>query len=74
MIVLYTDGVVEARDPSRRFFGTDRLVEAARRPAGSAAEIRASILESHARHTAAAPLRDDFTLIVARGVPIEDAS
>lgn len=74
MIVLYTDGVVEARDSSRRFFGTDRLVEAARRPAASAAEIRANILDALARHAGTAPLRDDFTLIVARGVAIEDGS
>jgi sigma-B regulation protein RsbU (phosphoserine phosphatase) len=74
VIVLYTDGVVEARDASRRFFGTDRLVEAVRRPAGSAAEMRANVLESLARHAGTVPLGDDFTLIVARGVAIEDGS
>jgi serine phosphatase RsbU (regulator of sigma subunit) len=74
VIVLYTDGVVEARDPGRRFFGTERLVEAVRRRAGSAAEIRANILESLTRHAGPTPLSDDFTLIVARGVAIEDVA
>jgi len=74
VIVFYTDGVVEARDGAKRFFGTDRLIEAARRPASSAAEIRQHILDALTRHAGTTPLRDDFTLVVARGVAIEEGA
>jgi serine phosphatase RsbU (regulator of sigma subunit) len=74
VILLYTDGVVEARDSARRFFGVERLIEAARRPANSAAEIRANVLDALTRHAGTTLLTDDFTLVVARGVVIEEAS
>jgi len=74
ILLLYTDGVVEARDASREFFGVDRLIEAARRPAASAAEIRSHVLDALTRHAGATPLKDDFTLIVARGVAIEEGA
>ncbi len=72
VLLLYTDGLVEARDGARQFFGTDRLIEAARRPAGSAAEIRKNVLDALARHTGTTPVEDDITLVVARGVAIEE--
>ena len=74
VLLLYTDGVVEARDSARRFFGVDRLVEAARRPAKNAQEIRQNILDALGRHAGAAPLEDDFTLVVARGAAIEEGA
>lgn len=74
VMLLYTDGVVEARDVARRFFGVERLVEAAKRPAASAAEIRQNIIDALTRHAGAIPLRDDFTLVVARGVAIAEGS
>lgn len=74
VLLLYTDGVVEARDSARRFFGVDRLIEAARRPAKNAQEIRQNILEALGRHAGAAPLEDDFTLVVARGAAIEEGA
>jgi sigma-B regulation protein RsbU (phosphoserine phosphatase) len=74
VLLLYTDGVIEARDAEKRFFGVDRLVEAARRPARTAAEIRENILDALLSHVGATPAHDDITLVVARGIPIEDAS
>ena len=74
VLLLYTDGVVEARDGTRRFFGVERLIEAARRPARSAAEIRAHVLDALAAHAGTTPLKDDFTLVVALGVAIEEGS
>ncbi len=73
VLLLYTDGVVDARDEFKRFFGVERLVEAACRPAASAAEIRENVLEALSRHTGAAVPWDDMTLVVARGVALEDA-
>jgi sigma-B regulation protein RsbU (phosphoserine phosphatase) len=72
VLLFYTDGLVEARDGARQFFGTDRLIEAARRPAGSAAEIRKNVLDALSRHTGTNPAEDDITLVVARGVAIEE--
>jgi sigma-B regulation protein RsbU (phosphoserine phosphatase) len=74
VLLLYTDGVVETRDGAKRFFGTERLIEAARRPAASAAEIRENVFAALARHAGTAPVEDDVTLVVVRGVAIEEGS
>jgi sigma-B regulation protein RsbU (phosphoserine phosphatase) len=74
VLVLYTDGLVEARDGAKQFFGTERLIEAARRPASSAAEIRGNVLEALARHAGTTPVEDDVTLVVVRGIAIEEGS
>jgi len=73
VLLLYTDGVVEARDREGKFFGVERLIEAARRPAGSAASIRQNVLDDLTRHTASLPPHDDLTLVVVRGVALEEA-
>jgi sigma-B regulation protein RsbU (phosphoserine phosphatase) len=72
VLLFYTDGVVEARDGARRFFGIERLIEAARRPAESAAAIRENVMDALARHAGTTPVDDDVTLVVVRGVAIED--
>lgn len=74
VLLLYTDGLIEARDGARQFFGTDRLIEAARRPAASAAGIRKNILDALARHTGTNPVEDDVTLVVARGVALAEGA
>jgi serine phosphatase RsbU (regulator of sigma subunit) len=71
-LLLYTDGLVEARDPARRFFGTDRLLEAARQPAVTASEIRKNVLEALCRHTGAMPVEDDVTLVVVKAIAIQE--
>ncbi len=72
VLVLYTDGLVEARDAGRQFFGAERLIEAARTPASSAAAIREAILAAVARHAGDVAFEDDQTLLVARGVAVLD--
>ena len=72
-LILYTDGVVEARDGERRPYGVERLIAAARRGVGSAGLTRETILEDLARHTGDVPHRDDVTLVVVRGVPLPEA-
>jgi sigma-B regulation protein RsbU (phosphoserine phosphatase) len=74
VLLLYTDGLIEARDEAKRFFGTERLIEAARRPAATAAEIRENVLDALVRHTGTHTVDDDVTLVVARGVAIEERS
>jgi len=73
-LLLYTDGVVEARDRAKRPYGVERLTAAARRTRGSAASIRQAILEDVARHTEGLPPRDDVTLVVVRGTALSDAA
>jgi serine phosphatase RsbU (regulator of sigma subunit) len=72
LLLLYTDGVVEARNAEGLFFGVEPLIEAARLPARSAAEIRGNVLDALARHTGSLPPQDDVTLVVIRGTAIEE--
>ena len=72
VLLFYTDGIVEARDRDHRLFGVSRLIDAARKPAPCAAAIRENVLAAIADHVDGAPAIDDFTLVVARAVPIED--
>jgi sigma-B regulation protein RsbU (phosphoserine phosphatase) len=74
LLLLYTDGVVEARDANRQFFGVPRLIEAASLKADNAAAIRENVLDAVTRHVGARPFDDDLTILVARGVAIEEAS
>jgi sigma-B regulation protein RsbU (phosphoserine phosphatase) len=74
VLLFYTDGVVEARNGAKQFFGIERMIEAARRPAGSAAAIRENVLDALARHAGTTPVEDDVTLVVARGVAIEEGA
>ncbi len=69
VLLVYTDGVVEARDPRSRFYGLERLVaEAARTRGGTAAEIRDAVFLDLERFRGSASLRDDVTLVVVRAV------
>jgi sigma-B regulation protein RsbU (phosphoserine phosphatase) len=69
VLVVYTDGLVEARDPSRRFFGLDRLIETVHRErSGDVGQIRASILEAMVDHCRGVPPVDDVTLVVVKRV------
>lgn len=72
VLLFYTDGLIEARNGAKRQFGIERLIEAARRPAQTAAEIRKNVSTSLSDHVGSEPFADDVTLVVARGVAIED--
>ncbi|OAA27121.1 serine phosphatase RsbU, regulator of sigma subunit [Frankia sp. EI5c] len=64
-LVLYTDGVVEARQ-GRELFGEQRLVEAVAGCAGLSAQGVADRLRSAAERFAGGNLRDDVAILVAR--------
>ena len=73
LLVIYTDGLVEARDEAREFFGVERLVDVVRRCADETASvIRDRLLEELIRHCGEDRPQDDVTLIVIRAVA-EDA-
>ncbi len=74
VLLFYTDGLVEARDGAKRPFGTAGLIEAARRPSVNAAGMRENVLSALDRHVGAMPIADDVTLVVVRGVAIEEGS
>lgn len=65
MLVLYTDGVTDARSTSGEMFGADRLDRAIARVAGLAPEaLVQSIIETVNAFAAGAPPEDDLTLLV----------
>lgn len=72
VVVLYTDGITEAADPSSAMvsvdqFGVEKLVEVVRdNCGGSAREIQSAILEAIANHTKNAPQYDDITLVIIK--------
>jgi sigma-B regulation protein RsbU (phosphoserine phosphatase) len=69
VLVVYTDGLVESRDPVRRQFGLDALSDAAvRARSDDASRIRERILEAMAEHCAGVPPTDDVTLVVVKRV------
>ena len=67
LLLLYTDGVTEARDPAGEFFGEDRLVELLaahhRLPARELVHAVRTHLESF---SAGQPLADDTTVLVCK--------
>ena len=75
VLVVYTDGLVEARNPVRRQFGIERLIETAvRAKAEEVSGIRERILEAMAKHCGGIPPADDVTLVVVKRVDEEIAA
>jgi serine phosphatase RsbU (regulator of sigma subunit) len=72
VLVLYTDGITEARTPDEEeagetLFGEDRLVRVIEENAIlSAREIQAAILNAVSEHTKNTPQGDDITLVVIK--------
>jgi sigma-B regulation protein RsbU (phosphoserine phosphatase) len=67
LLVLYTDGVTDARSPRRGFFGERRLLAAIRDARGrTAADVGAAIVDAVDAFSAGAPQYDDLTLLVVR--------
>ena len=71
LLLLHTDGAIDARDPFRRRFGDVRLARAAgsaRRR--SAAELVAAVAGAVARFAAGEPAADDLALVAVRRDPV----
>ena len=66
VLVFYTDGITEARNPSGELFGDDRLRELLAGCARLSAEECASQVLQAARQFAAGSLGDDVALLVLR--------
>jgi serine phosphatase RsbU (regulator of sigma subunit)/PAS domain-containing protein len=67
-VVLYTDGVVEARSPDRQEFGTEGLEAAVPAVAASAAAVAEVVLKQVLSHTGGR-LDDDAAVLVLRREP-----
>ena len=75
VLVVYTDGLIEARDPVRRQFGIERLIETAvRARSEDVLGIHERILEAMAEHCGGIPPADDVTLVVVKRVDEEIAA
>jgi sigma-B regulation protein RsbU (phosphoserine phosphatase) len=67
VIVLYSDGLIEAINPAGEEYGEGRLHQSlATAQAGNPDDIRDAILTSASDFLGPAPPRDDLTLVVAR--------
>lgn len=64
-LVMYTDGVPEARDPADDFFGSERLLAAIDRigPAAPPASVTSAVLREVKAFAATAPQSDDITIL-----------
>jgi sigma-B regulation protein RsbU (phosphoserine phosphatase) len=69
LLVLYTDGITEARDVQDRMFGSDRLRELVATGPDSPSALCDSIVASVTAHQGRAVGDDDQTLIVLRIAP-----
>jgi sigma-B regulation protein RsbU (phosphoserine phosphatase) len=66
-LVLYTDGVIELRDPQGDEFGMDRLAEAVHRSLDlTAGGILQSIIQTTRQFAGSERYEDDFTLVVVK--------
>jgi serine phosphatase RsbU (regulator of sigma subunit) len=67
LLLLYTDGLTEAR-AGEQLFGEDRIAAAVRRDPGMGADVLCKSLLAAARDFATAPLRDDVAILAIRKV------
>jgi phosphoserine phosphatase RsbU/P len=70
-LILYTDGVTEARNRAGELFGDERLLDAAVAGGrgGDAAAVSRTILDAVTEFTGGAPQADDLTLVVVQRRP-----
>jgi sigma-B regulation protein RsbU (phosphoserine phosphatase) len=67
VLVLYTDGVTEARDPQQRLFGDRRLrAVVSANASGAATSIAEAIMAAVRDFSQGVPMADDLTLVVVK--------
>jgi sigma-B regulation protein RsbU (phosphoserine phosphatase) len=68
-LILFSDGISEARNPRNELFGEERLARAAHRLAGESVESMVTgVLDDMKAFVEGRPLDDDLTLVVLRRV------
>lgn len=63
-IFAYTDGVIEARNPSGKFFGKDGVIDVLNQSNGSITEIKNNVVQSLTDFTKSGLSHDDVTYMV----------
>ena len=67
LLVLYSDGITEARNNAEEEFGEQRLIAALKRHSHQPAHVIIdAVMDSLTQFAAGAPLNDDVTLVVAK--------
>ena len=66
ILLLYTDGITEARDPGQNQFGIESLARALRNGADQPAELVGQLREAVRAHQQGKAAKDDQTLVAAR--------
>ena len=64
LLLLYTDGVIEARDNQGKLFGNERLLQIVERGPGEPQALLDAVLDALFRHQGGPIGRDDQTLVV----------
>ena len=70
LLLAFTDGVSDARNPDRERFGVDRLLRILSEPIASASGLLHNIEERVYEHIGGASQYDDITMLAARRVPL----
>ena len=65
-LLLYTDGLTEARSPAGEFFGLERIVEIVREHEGNSAQRLVNRLYSRIRKFTRERISDDFSLLAVK--------
>jgi sigma-B regulation protein RsbU (phosphoserine phosphatase) len=68
-LLLYTDGVVEARGPKAAPFGLDRVAAVMRDRLPATGDLVGDILAAVRAHAGGTPLHDDLTMVALRWHP-----
>jgi sigma-B regulation protein RsbU (phosphoserine phosphatase) len=66
ILIGYTDGVLDARNPEKKLFGKQRLQTLLNQPVNSAAELMERIKIDLFNHISTAPQFDDITMLAIR--------
>ncbi|HVA24867.1 MAG TPA: PP2C family protein-serine/threonine phosphatase, partial [Chloroflexota bacterium] len=69
LLLTYTDGVPEARDPNRKFFTEAALLELCSQPADGAGALLDRVMDNLRAHIAYADQFDDITMLAVRRLP-----
>jgi serine phosphatase RsbU (regulator of sigma subunit) len=68
-LLLYTDGVMEARDPAGAPFGLERMAQVMRARLPATGDLLGDVLGAVGAHAAGSPLHDDLTMVAVRWRP-----
>ena len=73
ILMTFTDGVTDARDPNGKFFSKEGLLSLLEQPVPSAAALLDRIEASLQAHIADADQFDDITMLAVRRAPVSEA-